>query len=233
MFNKNINLITLLLFCFINNIFSDVPVDNFESYLSDSELQNIWEWTDVSIGDQTTITLNASGGADSTQALQLDFSFSDGQVNPTGYTGGLVNNDNHEDWSGNDSIRVWLKATSTGDSLQYIQLAVHEGNYNVGFSSWGDKMRSAKVYISDLDSSGEYVSLAFSDFEDYGGFGGPHDNGTLELDDIRSIFVFSRYDGTASGGSSSVLVDDIIVSGGSSMVRYPYLQNVTQTSIKV
>lgn len=233
MYKKIIGLISLLFFCSTNNLFADVPIDNFESYMSDSELQNIWEWTDIFTGDQVTTTLSATGGAGSTKALQLEFTFSEGQVNPWGYTGGLVNNDNPEHWSGNDSIRVWLKATFTGDSLQYIQLAIHEGNNNVANSSWGDKMRSAKVYINDLDSTGEYVSLAFSDFEDYGGFGGPRDNGTLELDDIRSILIFSRYDGTASGGSASILVDDISVFGGTSIVRYPYLQNVTQTGVKV
>ncbi|NIA18528.1 MAG: hypothetical protein GWO85_00360, partial [Simkaniaceae bacterium] len=222
-----------ILFGLTTHVSAAILVDDFESYTSDADLQTIWEWTGIIVGDQTTNSLSTTGGSDGDQAMQVVFTFSTGDRDPWGYTGGYVNNGNPEDWSGSDSLRVWLQASETGNTPQYIQLALHEGNGGSG--DWGDKFHSVNIYISDLNLAGEYVSLAFSDFVDYGGFGGTRDNGTLELDDIRSIFVFSKYDGTANKSSSaSILVDDVIVVGGSlPPVRYPYLQNVTQTSVNV
>ncbi|NOZ74432.1 MAG: hypothetical protein GXO90_03510, partial [FCB group bacterium] len=185
-------------------------VDDFESYASDTELQAAYPWTGVISGGSVANTLNATGGFDQTKAMQIDFDFASGDSDPWAYVGGSLNNGNPVDWSDYDGISVWVKATSTGDSPQIIQLAVHEGDTTAG-NDWGDKMHSASIDVSTLDPNGEYVFLNFDDFVDYSGFGGPKDDGKLDVSDIRSIFVFTKYSGTATQNSSiTVLVDDIM-----------------------
>ncbi|GEM_PF-1402283 len=226
--------ITVMLGMAGNTLAVDV-IDNFNSYTSTSSLTTVWKWTGVASGrgDNMSIVLNTTDGYSSSKALQATFNFSN-QTNPKGYTGRSLNNNSAVDWRPYDGISVWIKAVSeTGNTPQYVQLAYHEGD---GGSNglWGDKFESAKVYLNSLDPAGEYVFLRFSDFTRYDGFGGDLDNGIQDLYDVRSIFVFLKYDGTATQTSSAtVLVDDIRMVSSLSFVRPPYLQNVTQTSVKV
>ncbi|NOZ74025.1 MAG: T9SS type A sorting domain-containing protein [FCB group bacterium] len=187
-----------------------LQVDDFEGYASDAELQAAYPWVGVISGGTVANSLDTTGGFDQTQAMRIDFDFASGDANPWAYVGGPLNNGNPVDWSDFDGISVWVKATTTGDSPQIIQLAVHEGDTTSG-NDWGDKMHSASIDVSTLNPDGEYVFLNFDDFVDYSGYGGPKDDGILDASDIRNFFVFTKYSGTASQSSSiTVLVDDIV-----------------------
>lgn len=125
-----------------------------------------------------------------------------------GYAGGSINSGSAADWSAYTGIKAWIKGTTSGHTGQYVQFALHEGNGGSG--NWGDKVQSAKIYIDSLDANGQYVYVDFKNFTRYGGFGGTRDNGILELSDVRSFFVFTKWDGTPSQNSSqTVYFDDI------------------------
>ena len=184
--------------------------DDFESYTSDADLQAAYPWTGVISGGLVANILSTTGGFDQSQAMQIDFDFASGDVDPWAYVGGYLSDSNPVDWSEYDGLSVWVKGTETGDSPQIIQLAIHEGDTTSG-NDWGDKFHSADIDVSTLNPDGEYVFLNFFDFVDYSGFGGPKDDGVLDKSDIRSIFVFNKYSGTATQTSAvTVFVDDIV-----------------------
>ena len=89
--------------------------DDFESYTSDATLQAAYPWTGVVSGGSVANTLSTTGGFDQTQAMQIDFDFASGDVNPWAFVGGSLNNSNPVDWSAYDGLSVWVKASETGD----------------------------------------------------------------------------------------------------------------------
>ncbi|NOZ76026.1 MAG: hypothetical protein GXO90_11760, partial [FCB group bacterium] len=181
-------------------------VDDFELYKSNAQLQVYYPWVGAISGNTPAIALADSGGSDRDRALKIDFGFSVGDVDPWAYAGGPVAI-NARDWSAYKGIRLWVKGSTTGDPLQYIEIAVHEGDST---GAWGDKFSSPPIQLSALDPAGEYVFLKFDDFTRYSGYGGDKDDGVLDLTDIRSIFVFGKYSGAATQNSTaSVYVDDI------------------------
>ncbi len=184
-------------------------IDDFEGYYSDADLQAAYPFVGVISGGTVTNTLNTSEGYYQSNAMQIDFNFASGDSDPWAYVGRPINNGNPVDWSEFNGISFWVKATTTGDSPQIIQFALHEGDTTAG-NNWGDKMRSADIDVSTLNPDGQYVILNFNDFVDYSGYSGPKDDGVLDLSDIRNIYIFTKYSGTATQNSSiKVLIDDI------------------------
>ncbi|NOX96595.1 MAG: hypothetical protein GXO98_00730 [Nitrospirae bacterium] len=177
-------------------ILNDTAIDDFENYTNTADLGSTWQWLYTPTSG-ANITRYLEAGTN--QLMRVVFNFPAGSANAWG----VVGRPGTWDWSTQTGIRFWIKAETTGDTPQYYQVRFHEG-------SSGDKWRSPLLPISELDPNGQYVTIPFSDFTDYGGFGGSKDNGILDLTNVQAVFVGSAYSGTAPhGGSTTLWVDDL------------------------
>ncbi|NOX96935.1 MAG: hypothetical protein GXO98_02530, partial [Nitrospirae bacterium] len=188
---------------------AEVSVDDFEGYSSNTDLHAAYPTSGVDNGGSLDgYYLDTEGGSVITNRLmRIEFSFPAGSTNARGYVGGPVST---TDWTGQEGIRLWIQASTTGDTPQYYQVRIEEGDAN---NPWGDQFMSPLMPISTLASNGQSVFIPFSDFFDDGGSGGPKDDGVLQLDDIRNIFIYAAYSGSASNGGTTTLRVDNIVAG--------------------
>ncbi len=223
---KQITLIALF-FGLVYNLYADIPIDDFERYDNTDSLQTTWLWvwspTNGATLDRYLDTLDDPVN----KVMRVEFGFPGGSTNAWGKIGrpGAWN------WTGQTGIRLWIKGRTTGDPSQNFRIRFHEGDPD---QQWGDKWISPYYSLDDLDTNGQYVEIRFADFTDFGGSGGVNDNGILQLENITAFYISPAYSGTAaSGGTTTLWVDDCSTIADSGITRYPYLQNVTQNSVDV
>ncbi len=228
-----ISLYIVIMTGLVCRVLADIPLDNFETYNNTDSLRSTWKWVWTSTNnaglERYLDTLSSPAG----KAMRMEFDFPGGSSDATG----AVGLQGTWSWAEQTGIRLWIKARATGDGPQYFKVRFHE-NDAADAKPWnakkGDKWESPLIAIDTLDTNGQYINLRFSDFTRYGGFGGANDNGILDLENIYAFYVVAAFSGTATdGGTITFWVDDISASGGPAMVRYPYLQNVTQNSVDV
>ncbi|NOZ03411.1 MAG: T9SS type A sorting domain-containing protein [FCB group bacterium] len=233
MCKKRISFLPILMIGLVCRVLADIPIDNFEEYDNSDLLHSTWKWVWTSTNsadlERYLDTLDSPAG----KTMRMEFDFPGGSTNAMG----AVGLQGSWSWAEQTGIRLWIKARATGDAPRYFKVRFHE-NDAADAKPWnakkGDKWESPLIAIDTLDTNGQYVDLNFDDFTRYGGFGGANDNGILDLENIYAFYVVAAFSGTATnGGTITLWVDDVSASGGPAMVRYPYLQNVTQNSVDV
>jgi len=205
---------------------ADAYIENFEGYSNTAALQTTWQETDAPVSGTSIARYLDTGNVPASKVMRVAFSFPAGSKDAWG----TVGRTGSWNWSGRTGITFWIKAETTGDTPQYYQVRFYESND-------GDKWKSPLMSISNLDPNGEYVTIPFVNFEWDGNLGGSGGNSKadriMQLDSIVNLYVGAAYSGTAAnGGTATLWVDDFTVTGNV-LLRNPYLQNVTQTGVKV
>ncbi|NOY95800.1 MAG: T9SS type A sorting domain-containing protein [Chlorobi bacterium] len=214
--------------------------DNFNGYATTAGLQNKWDLSWKRTGVTTfSRTLNSSNGEGGSNAMEMYIDISPGTSPETGLgvkwepciygiTGYNTASGSQTDLTSYTGVRLWLKPGAvSGDTGVYFKLNLIEDEPYGTEEKW----MSPKVYLSNLNPAGEYVYFDFNDFYQYY----TTSNEAMQRNIIKVSYLFLACDSQTTQRTTATLwVDDITYIGGTpSLVRSPYLQNVTQSSVKV
>ena len=191
----------------INDTTGKDVVDDFEGYVSDSELSAAWSRNT----NGGTVTPSLVTGQSSSTAMKYDFNTgSAGYAGITKSTTGLA-------VTSFDGISFWIKAENTSNNDLTVQIREKVSDYS---SIYWEKI----VTWSELDAAnGAEIKIPFEEFEPkastYDGISQPEEG---QVCGDNAVAEFSLYVG-GSTTTNSFVIDDIKLysEGGSSVVVVP------------
>ncbi|NOX97481.1 MAG: PEP-CTERM sorting domain-containing protein [Nitrospirae bacterium] len=177
-------------------------VDNFESYSGSipNAYQTGWLETSWAPTFSSALETNPVNVGEGQQSMLLE------TYAASGGNGGYMAHRfvGTVDWSGQTDIRFWAKGDAGGDPGAVYRIWI--GNVT-GSNVYNNIAKSKVRLLSDLDSSGEYVTLTL-DASDTSVW---ESGSTLNLTAVKRVWVsLYSYNGQGDGGNPSKLwVDDI------------------------